>query len=149
MCEKDEQYMREALAEARQAALDDEVPIGAVVVSGGRIIGRGHNMTEALADVTAHAEMLAITAAATCSGGKYLPHATLYVTMEPCMMCAGALGWSQIGRVVYGASDPRRGYRYFRPERSPFHPSTKVEGGILEDECLALVQNFFRAKRRL
>ncbi|MDE5750387.1 MAG: nucleoside deaminase [Duncaniella sp.] len=144
----DERYMRMAIEEARQALEADEVPIGAVIVSPrGRIIGRGHNLTEALNDVSAHAEMQAITAAASTLGGKYLQGCTLYVTVEPCLMCAGAIGWAQIGRIVYGAADPKRGYRSFRPEVSPFHPRARVEGGILAEECAALMQDFFRAKR--
>lgn len=139
-------YMRRALDEARHAAALDEVPIGAVVVADGQIIGRGHNLTEQLADVTAHAEMQAITAAAQTIGGKYLTGCTLYVTVEPCLMCAGALGWSQISRVVYGASDPKRGYTRFTD--CPFHPRTTVTAGILADECAALVTDFFRAKRK-
>lgn len=139
-------YMRRALDEARHAATLDEVPIGAVVVADGQIIGRGHNLTEQLADVTAHAEMQAITAAAQTIGGKYLTGCTLYVTVEPCLMCAGALGWSQISRVVYGASDPKRGYARFTD--LPFHPRTTVTAGVLADECAALVTDFFRAKRK-
>lgn len=139
-------YMRRALDEARHAAALDEVPIGAVVVADGQIIGRGHNLTEQLADVTAHAEMQAITAAVQTIGGKYLTGCTLYVTVEPCLMCAGALGWSQISRVVYGASDPKRGYTRFTDR--PFHPRTTVTAGVLADECAALVTDFFRAKRK-
>lgn len=139
-------YMRRALDEARHAAALDEVPIGAVVVADGQIIGRGHNLTQQLADVTAHAEMQAITAAAQTIGGKYLTGCTLYVTVEPCLMCAGALGWSQISRVVYGASDPKRGYSRFTDR--PFHPRTTVTAGVLADECAALVTDFFRAKRK-
>lgn len=145
--DSDERYMRMAMAEARQAAAEGEVPIGAVVVSPrGRILGRGHNQTEALGDVTAHAEMIAISAAAQALGGKYLSDCTLYVTVEPCLMCAGALGWSQISRVVYGASDPKRGYSRFTDR--PFHPRTTVTSGVLADECAALVTDFFRAKRK-
>lgn len=144
----DFRWMGAALDEARRAAAEGEIPIGAVVVASGRIIGRGHNMTEALCDVTAHAEMLALTAAASTMGGKYLPRATIYVTVEPCMMCAGALGWSQIGRVVYGASDSRRGCSSFRPERTPYHPSTIVEGGLRADEAAALMREFFASRRR-
>lgn len=144
----DQRWMGAALDEARRAYDEGEVPVGAVVVSDGRIIGRGHNMTEALADVTAHAEMLAITAAAQTLGGKYMPRATLYVTVEPCIMCAGALGWSQIGRVVYGASDSKRGFSTFGASRSPFHPSTVVEGGVRADEAAALMKDFFAARRR-
>ena len=127
------------------AAYEDEVPIGAVVVCRGRIIGKGHNMTEKLHDATAHAEMIAITAATEAVGGKYLNDCTLYVTVEPCPMCAGALNWSQIGRIVYGAPDPKRGYSLFSP--SLLHPKTEVIGGVLEQECGALVRDFFMAKR--
>ena len=126
----DEKFMREAMKEAEMAAYEDEVPIGAVVVCRGRIIGKGHNMTEKLHDATAHAEMIAITAAAEAVGGKYLNDCTLYVTVEPCPMCAGALNWSQIGRIVYGAPDPKRGYSLFSP--SLLHPKTEVIGGVLE-----------------
>lgn len=143
----DEQFMRRALEEARSAAEADEVPIGAVVVSPkGAIIGRGHNLTEALNDVTAHAEMQAITAAATRLGGKYLRGCTLYVTVEPCAMCAGAIGWAQINRIVYGAPDPKRGYRVFA-SRPPFHPRARVEGGLLADEATALLRSFFAVRR--
>ena len=143
----DEQFMRRALEEARSAAEADEVPIGAVVVSPkGAIIGRGHNLTEALNDVTAHAEMQAITAAATRLGGKYLTGCTLYVTVEPCAMCAGAIGWAQISRIVYGAPDPKRGYRVFAA-RPPFHPRARIEGGLLADEATALLRTFFAARR--
>ena len=143
----DEQFMRRALEEARSAAEADEVPIGAVVVSPkGAIIGRGHNLTEALNDVTAHAEMQAITAAATRLGGKYLTGCTLYVTVEPCAMCAGAIGWAQISRIVYGAPDPKRGYRVFAA-RPPFHPRARIEGGLLADEATARLRSFFAARR--
>lgn len=143
----DEQFMRRALEEARSAAEADEVPIGAVVVSPkGAIIGRGHNLTEALNDVTAHAEMQAITAAATRLGGKYLTGCTLYVTVEPCAMCAGAIGWAQISRIVYGAPDPKRGYRVFAA-RPPFHPRARIEGGLLADEATAMLRSFFAARR--
>ena len=141
----DEKFMREAMKEAEMAAYEDEVPIGAVVVCRGRIIGKGHNMTEKLHDATAHAEMIAITAAAEAVGGKYLNDCTLYVTVEPCPMCAGALNWSQIGRIVYGAPDPKRGYSLFSP--SLLHPKTGVIGGVLEQECGVLVRDFFMAKR--
>ena len=141
----DEKFMREAMKEAEMAAYEDEVPIGAVVVCRGRIIGKGHNMTEKLHDATAHAEMIAITAATEAVGGKYLNDCTLYVTVEPCPMCAGALNWSQIGRIVYGAPDPKRGYSLFSP--SLLHPKTEVTGGVLEQECGALVRDFFMAKR--
>lgn len=141
----DEIYMRMALAEARQAAADDEVPVGAVVVSGGQVIARAHNLTETLTDCTAHAEMQAITMAASYLGGKYLTGCTLYVTVEPCLMCAGALGWSQISRIVFGASDDKRGYHTFC--EWPFHPKTEVVPGVLADECAALMTEFFRRKR--
>ena len=149
--EKDVRFMQAAFEEALLAAEEDEVPIGAVVVSNGRIIGRGHNLTERLCDVTAHAEMQALTAASEYLGGKYLPKCTIYVTVEPCMMCAGALGWSQIGRIVYGASDPRRGYSaLLAPESgvTPLHPKTLVTPGVMEKECAALMKDFFRRKRR-
>lgn len=141
----DEQFMRLALAEAKQAADADEIPIGAVIVSQGRLIAKAHNLTERLTDVTAHAEMQAITAAATSLGGKYLTDCTLYVTVEPCVMCAGAIAWAQLGRLVYGASDEKRGYRRYAP--NALHPKTQVEHGVLEDECAALMQAFFRKKR--
>ena len=142
---EDERWMRAALAEAEEAAKCGEVPVGAVVVSRGRIIGRGHNLTETLCDVTAHAEMMAITAASNTVGGKYLPDCTLYVTVEPCPMCAGAVGWSQMGRLVYGATDPKRGYTRLG---SPLHPKTIVERGVLADECGAIMTVFFRARRK-
>ena len=141
----DEKYMSLALAEARQALAKDEIPIGCVIVSQGQIIGRGHNLTETLQDVTAHAEMQAITAAAQTLGGKYLPDTTLYVTVEPCPMCAGAIGWAQISRVVYGAPDPKRGYTLFAPR--VLHPKATVTSGVLEDECRELIQEFFKSKR--
>lgn len=140
-----EQYMREALREAHSAAEEDEIPIGAVVVCKGRIIGKGHNMTERLHDPTAHAEMIAITAAAESMGGKYLNDCTLYVTIEPCPMCAGAMAWAQVGTLVYGASDPKRGYSLFSP--SLLHPNTEVVSGILPEECGSLVSDFFEKKR--
>lgn len=141
----DEKYMRMALREAEAAKQNDEVPIGAVIVCRGRVIARGHNLTETLTDVTAHAEMQAITSAAGFLGGKYLTYCTLYVTVEPCLMCAGALGWSQIARVVYGCADPKRGYHTFCS--NPFHKKTVVEGGMLADECAALMTDFFSNKR--
>lgn len=141
----DEDYMRRALEQAREAFLADEVPVGCVVVCRDRIIARSHNLTEALNDATAHAEMQAITAAADSLGGKYLDSCTLYVTVEPCVMCAGALGWAQIGRIVYGASDPKRGYTVYAPDA--LHPKTDVTGGVLADECGALMKEFFRKKR--
>ena len=137
--------MKMALQEAQVAEADGEIPIGAVIICGGRVIARAHNMTERLTDVTAHAEMQAITAAASALGGKYLTDCTLYVTVEPCVMCAGALGWAQIGRVVYGAADEKRGYTRFAPRA--LHPKTNTQGGILADECAALMKAFF-AKRR-
>ena len=141
----DERFMLAALDEARAAAERDEVPIGAVVVCQGRIIARAHNLTETLTDVTAHAEMQAITSAAAYLGGKYLTDCTLYVTVEPCLMCAGALGWSQIARVVYGAADDKRGYHTFCAQ--PFHKRTVVQGGVLADECAQLMTDFFKKKR--
>lgn len=142
----DIKFMRAALDEAQQAFDADEIPIGAVVVCQGRIIGRGHNLTEMLNDVTAHAEMQAITAAANTLGGKYLQDCTLYVTVEPCMMCAGAIGWSQLSRIVYGASDDKRGYSVFT-SRHPFHPKATIIPGVLADECKELMQRFFKNKR--
>ena len=137
------------MAEARAAFDAGEIPVGAVVVAGGRIIGRGHNLTEQLTDVTAHAEMLALTAAAQTLGGKYLPEATLYVTVEPCLMCAGAIGWAQVGRVVYGADDPKRGYATMTAgaPRGPFHPKATVTRGVLADECGELMKSFFASRR--
>ena len=145
MMEMDERYMREALKEARAALDEGEIPIGAVVVSRGRIIGKGHNMTERLHDPTAHAEMIAITAATEALGGKYLTDCALYVTVEPCPMCAGGLNWAQIGKIVYGAPDPRRGYSMFSP--SLLHPKTEVISGPLAEECGALMTDFFKSKR--
>lgn len=141
----DEHYMKQALAEARAAFARDEVPIGAVIVCNDRIIARGHNLTETLTDVTAHAEMQAITAAAGFLGGKYLVGCSIYVTLEPCVMCAGALGWSQISRIVIGARDEKRGYQRFAPQA--LHPKAEVVFGVMEDECSALVKEFFRKKR--
>lgn len=141
----DERFMLAALDEARAAAERDEVPIGAVVVCQGRIIARAHNLTETLTDVTAHAEMQAITSAAAYLGGKYLTDCTLYVTVEPCLMCAGALGWSQIARVVYGAADDKRGYHTFCA--APFHKKTQITAGVLEAKCSQLMTDFFRRKR--
>lgn len=142
---KDEQYMRKALAEAQQAYDEGEIPIGAVVVCQDHVIARAHNLTETLHDVTAHAEMQAITAAANELGGKYLTDCTLYVTVEPCTMCAGALGWSQIPRIVYGCRDEKRGYSDFAPRA--LHPRCTVTAGILEDECRQLMLDFFRSCR--
>jgi tRNA(adenine34) deaminase len=143
----DEHFMRQALREAEQAFKADEVPVGAVVVCAGRIIARAHNLTERLNDVTAHAEMQAITAAANDLGGKYLKDCTLYVTLEPCPMCAGALQWAQVGRIVFGAFDEKAGYR--RIGGKLLHPKTQVMGGILEAECADLMKAFFKRKRAL
>ena len=137
--------MREALAEAKAALAEEEIPIGAVVVCKGRIIGKGHNMVERLHDATAHAEMIAITAATESLGGKYLQDCTLYVTVEPCPKCAAALNWSQVSRIVYGAPDPRRGYSLFSP--SLLHPRTEVTPGILAEECGSLVRDYLKSKR--
>ncbi|MBO5547067.1 MAG: nucleoside deaminase [Bacteroidales bacterium] len=145
MTDTDERYMREALREARAAGAEDEVPIGAVVVCRGRVIARGHNMTERLHDPTAHAEMIALTAATEALGGKYLDDCTLYVTVEPCPMCAAALCWAQLGRLVWGAPDIRRGYSLVSP--SLLHPRTEVSSGLLGDECAALVKEYFKSKR--
>ena len=142
---KDEQFMRKAIAEAQQALQEGEIPIGAVIVCNDRIIARAHNLTETLHDVTAHAEMQAITSAANELGGKYLTDCTLYVTIEPCTMCAGALGWSHLSRIVYGAADEKRGYQLYAPRA--LHPKTTITGGILEEECRQLMQDFFRNKR--
>ena len=141
----DERYMQEALREAQAALEEGEIPIGAVVVCRGRIIGKGHNMTERLHDPTAHAEMIAITAATEAIGGKYLNDCTLYVTVEPCPMCSGALNWAQVGRIVFGASDPKRGGSLYSP--SLLHPKTEVRSGILEEECASLMREFFKGKR--
>ena len=141
----DEYYMKRALAEAEQAFAEGEIPVGAVVVCRNQIISRAHNLTEMLNDVTAHAEMQAITAAANMLGGKYLTGCTLYVTLEPCTMCAGALGWAQIDRIVYGASDEKRGFLKFAP--AALHPKTEILGGILQNECTLLLKRFFEARR--
>ena len=141
----DEIYMKEALREAQIAASEDEVPVGAVVVCRGRIIAKGHNMTERLHDPTAHAEMIALTAATEALGGKYLENCTLYVTVEPCPMCAAALNWAQVSRIVYGAPDPKRGFSLFSP--SLLHPKTEVASGVLCDECSSLITNYFKSKR--
>ena len=138
-------FMKQALQEAQRAGERDEVPIGAVIVCQGRIIARGHNLTETLIDVTAHAEMQAFTAAANNIGGKYLTHCTLYVTLEPCVMCAGAAFWSQISRVVYGATDCKRGYSII--ESPLLHPKTEVLKGVLENDCAMLLKEFFKKKR--
>ena len=141
----DQAFMKKALAEAEQAYHEGEIPIGAIIVSNGKIIARAHNLTETLNDVTAHAEMQAITAAANQLGGKYLTDCTLYVTVEPCIMCAGAIGWAKIKRIVYGAPDEKRGYHDHAP--NAFHPKASVTAGILEDECRELMQEFFKDKR--
>ncbi|MBR4229933.1 MAG: nucleoside deaminase [Bacteroidales bacterium] len=141
----DEYYMQQALAEARKAFDEEEIPVGAVVVCDGSIIARAHNLTERLNDVTAHAEMQAFTAAAEYLGGKYLNDCTLYVTLEPCVMCAGAAGWTQLGRLVYGADDPKRGFE--RIGREILHPRTEVTSGVLADECEALMKTFFKSRR--
>lgn len=141
----DTYFMRQALREAQAAAAAGEIPVGAVVTCRGSIIARTHNLTETLRDVTAHAEMQAITAAAEALGGKYLADCTLYVTLEPCTMCAGAIGWAQVGRLVYGADDPRRGFTRLAPEA--LHPKTEVVRGLLADEALALVRDFFTKRR--
>ena len=145
--DEDRHFMKVAIDEARRAYEEDEVPIGAVVVSKGRIIGRGHNLTEKLNDVTAHAEMQAITAAANYLGGKYLDDCTLYVTVEPCIMCAGAIGWSQLKRIVYGAPDAKRGFSTFT-SRTPFHPKSVVVSGVMEDECAEIMRSFFLRIRK-
>jgi len=141
----DERMMLEALREAKASGAEKEIPIGAVICCRGRIIARGHNMTERLHDPTAHAEMISLTAATEALGGKYLNDCTIYVTVEPCPMCAAALNWAQIGRIVYGAPDPRRGYSLYSP--SLLHPKTEVRSGVLSDECSALVTDFFKGKR--
>lgn len=144
--DKDTQYMQDALREAAAAASEDEVPVGAVIVCKGRVIAKGHNMTERLHDPTAHAEMIALTAATEAMGGKYLNDCTLYVTVEPCPMCAAALCWAQIGHIVFGASDPKRGYSLFTP--SLLHPKTEVRSGVLEEEAAALMKDYFQNKRK-
>jgi tRNA(adenine34) deaminase len=143
----DEKYMRLALQEAQSAYNADEVPVGALVVWGGKIIGRGSNQVERLADSTAHAEMIALTSAFNSIGAKYLPEATLYVTVEPCLMCCGAMYWSKIGRIVYGAEDVKNGYRRFTKETFPFHPKTELVSGVLGEECASLMKEFFAARR--
>lgn len=142
---KDEEYMRKALMEAQRAFDEDEIPVGAIIVCQDKIISRAHNLTEILHDVTAHAEMQAITSGANMLGGKYLKDCTLYVTVEPCVMCAGAIGWAQISRVVYGACDEKRGYSRYAP--NALHTKTTVTSGVLEEECKSLMQAFFQAKR--
>lgn len=143
----DEQYMQAAIREAQKAFDADEVPVGAIVVMQDRIIAKGHNQVELLTDCTAHAEILALTSAFQFLGSKYLPEATLYVTVEPCLMCCGALYWSKIGRVVYGAFDEKNGYRKSTGTNNPFHPKTEIIGGVLEDACSKLMKDFFQLKR--
>lgn len=141
----DEYFMKQALRQAQLAADAGEIPVGAIVVANNQIIARGHNQTERLTDVTAHAEIIALTAAANFLGGKYLTDCTLYVTLEPCVMCAGALAWSQLSRLVYGASDDKRGFMRFGKEL--LHPKTKLEFGVLHDECGLLMSDFFKKRR--
>ena len=143
--ENDIRYMQMAITEAHKALAAGEVPIGCVIVADGQVVGRGHNLTETLSDVTAHAEIQAITAAANTLGGKYLSQCTLYVTVEPCIMCAGAIGWAQIKRAVYGAADEKRGFTFFAPKA--LHPKCTVSSGIMETECRELMQSFFARKR--
>jgi tRNA(adenine34) deaminase len=143
----DEYFMREALKQARMAYDDGEVPVGALVVWGEKIISRGHNQVERLTDATAHAEIIALTAAFNALGSKYLPEATLYVTVEPCLMCSGALYWSKIGRIVFGASDAKNGYKKTTGENWPFHPKTELVHGVLAGECAQLMKDFFAARR--
>ncbi len=145
MEQQDEKYMKMALAEAQKALRANEVPIGAVVIAGAQIVGRGHNLVETLFDATAHAEMQAITAASETLGGKYLTDCTLYVTVEPCAMCAGAIAWSQLKRVVWGADDPKRGYRSYSP--NIIHPKVEVRSGVLKEECEELMRSFFTKLR--
>ena len=145
MTNPDEKFMREALKEAQRALERDEVPVGAVIVCEGKIIARAHNITETLNDPTAHAEMQAITMATNTFGGKYLENCSLYVTMEPCSMCASALNWAQIAKIIYGAGDPKRGFSLYSP--SLLHPKTEVVSGILDTECSVIVKDFFKSKR--
>lgn len=144
----DEKFMQQALAEAEKALRAEEVPIGAVIVLKDKIIARGYNQTEMLNDCTAHAEMIALTAAFNFLGGKYLPDAALYVTIEPCLMCAGALYWSKIGRIVYGADDEKNGYKKITGKTSPFHPKTKITAGVLQEDCKKLMKDFFEERRK-
>lgn len=143
----DEYFMRQALMQAQKAFEEDEVPIGAVVVISNKIIARGYNQVERLNDPTAHAEIIALTSAFTYLGSKYLPDATLYVTVEPCLMCAGAMYWSKIGRIVYGADDEKNGYLHITKENSPFHPKTELIKGVLREECAEFIKTFFKQKR--
>jgi tRNA(adenine34) deaminase len=143
----DEYFMRQAFKEAEEAFANDEVPVGAIVVINNKIIARAHNQVELLNDATAHAEILALTSAFSSLGSKYLPDATLYVTLEPCLMCCGALYWGKIGRIVYGANDEKNGFKHFVKDHSPFHPKIEIIKGILEEECAALMKSFFKNKR--
>jgi len=147
MAQNDEQFMRQALAQAQKAFDEDEVPVGAVIVTNNKIIARGYNQVEKLADPTAHAEIIALTSAFNLLGSKYLPDATIYITVEPCLMCAGALYWSKIGRIVYGASDEKNGYLHITRDAYPFHPKTQLTKGVLADECSELMKTFFKPKR--
>ena len=144
---KDEQFMKQALAQAQRAFEEDEVPVGAVIVANDKIISRGYNQVEKLKDCTAHAEIIALTSAFNYLGSKYLVDATIYITVEPCLMCAGALYWSKIGRIVYGASDEKNGYLHITGNTSPFHPKTTIEKGILHEDCAELMKSFFKQKR--
>jgi len=144
----DEYFMKQALAQAQKAFEEDEVPVGAVIVMNNKIIARGYNQVEKLNDCTAHAEIIALTSAFNYLGSKYLPEGVLYVTVAPCVMCAGALYWSKIGRIVYGASDEKNGYTRVQPAVSPFHPKTIVEKGLMQDECSQLMKDFFASKRK-
>lgn len=143
----DEQYMEQALKEAQKAYDAGEVPVGAIIVMNDKVIARGHNQVELLNDCTAHAEILALTSAFSFLNSKYLPNATLYVTVEPCLMCCGALYWSKIGKIVYGADDEKNGYRKSTGEKNPFHPKTSLEAGVLKEECARLMKDFFKARR--
>jgi tRNA(adenine34) deaminase len=143
----DEQYMQQALKEAQKAYDAGEVPVGAIIVMNDKVIARGHNQVELLNDCTAHAEILALTSAFSFLNSKYLPNATLYVTVEPCLMCCGALYWSKIGKIVYGADDEKNGYRKSTGKKNPFHPKTSLEAGILKEECARLMKDFFKARR--
>jgi tRNA(adenine34) deaminase len=148
MVMNDEYFMKQALAQAQKAFEEDEVPVGAVIVINNKIIARGYNQVEKLNDCTAHAEIIALTSAFNYLGSKYLPEGVLYVTVAPCVMCAGALYWSKIGRIVYGASDEKNGYTRVQPAVSPFHPKTIVEKGLMQDECSQLMKDFFASKRK-
>jgi tRNA(adenine34) deaminase len=143
----DEQYMRLAIIEAEKAFAKDEVPVGAILVIADKIVARSHNQVELLNDSTAHAEILALTTAFNALGSKYVPDATLYITLEPCLMCSGALYWSKIGKIVFGASDDKNSYRKYTADNNPFHPKTEIIGGLLQEECAALMKAFFKNKR--